>query len=593
VERAGVLALAALAPVAMLAVDPWGWFPFGPVKWLAVAALVPAGSALVLRARPLRVPELVRAALLVLVGWLAVAAVAGEDPTYAWIGTPERRFGVLTWGLCALALLVGRSLDVRVDGPRIVDGLLVAGLGVGAVATAEALGFEPEVLDVGTRLTGTFGSSAYLGAATALLLPVALGVALAAGPRCRRLVALVAASLLGVACLGSGARAAWLGLLVAAGVSALTAHRELWALVRHRRWAAGAGLAAAAAALAAVALLTPVGPRIAALDDTDAAGGQGRLDEWRVATEVALDHLPFGVGPEGYRVVFAEGLDLDYVREHGRDQTTDRAHSAPLDVLLAGGLVALAAWALLGTLVARSAWSLLRSGPGWQRGLAAALVAHGVGLLALFPIMELEPVAWLVAGLVLGARPVPLLLRQGHSLSSRRRVVARPLVGALAVAAVAALATGVLDVVADHRARSAADALARGDTDRALVSADDAADLRPDIVRLHLLAARAAVADERGSLAGLQRVEEALDVSPRDPVALLERSRLLVARAEATRTGRHLDTATAELQRRLAEDPFHPQLWELAARLALARGDGDPAVRARDRAEALQPGRDR
>jgi hypothetical protein len=346
-------------------------------------------------------------------------------------------------------------------------------------------------------------------------------------------------------------------------------------------------------ALVAVAVLTPVGPRVAALDDTDAAGGQGRLDEWRVATAVALDHLPFGVGPEGYRVAFSEGLDLEYVREHGRDRITDRAHSAPLDVLLAGGLVAMAAWTLLVVLVARSAWSLLRSGPGGQRGLAAGLVAHGAGLLVLFPIMELEPVAWLVAGLVLGARPVPLLRRQGQALSSRRRVVARPLVGALAVAAVAAVATGVLDVAADHRARSAADALARGDTDRALAAADAAADLRPDVVRLHLLAARAAVADERGSLAGLQRVEDALDVSPRDPVALLERSRLLVARAEATRTGRHLDAAAAELRRRLAADRFHPQLWDLAARLALARGDGDAAVRARDRADALRPERDR
>ena len=67
-----------------------------------------------------------------------------------------------------------------------MNGLLVAGVGVGAVATLEALGWEPDVLDVGSRLTGTFGSSAYLGAATALLLPVALGAALGAGRLRRR-----------------------------------------------------------------------------------------------------------------------------------------------------------------------------------------------------------------------------------------------------------------------------------------------------------------------------------------------------------------------------------------------------------------------
>ena len=40
----------------------------------------------------------------------------GRDPLYAWIGTPERRFGVLTWALCALAMVVGSSLDPRRHG---------------------------------------------------------------------------------------------------------------------------------------------------------------------------------------------------------------------------------------------------------------------------------------------------------------------------------------------------------------------------------------------------------------------------------------------------------------------------------------------
>jgi hypothetical protein len=56
VEQAGVLALAAAAPLVTLAVDPWGWFPFGPVKWLALTTTLLGGAALVLRhvRRPLR-----------------------------------------------------------------------------------------------------------------------------------------------------------------------------------------------------------------------------------------------------------------------------------------------------------------------------------------------------------------------------------------------------------------------------------------------------------------------------------------------------------------------------------------------------------
>ena len=55
----GVLALAALAPAAMLTVDPWGWYPFGPSKWLVIPTLLLGGATLVLRDRPIRVPHAV------------------------------------------------------------------------------------------------------------------------------------------------------------------------------------------------------------------------------------------------------------------------------------------------------------------------------------------------------------------------------------------------------------------------------------------------------------------------------------------------------------------------------------------------------
>ncbi|HJR23840.1 MAG TPA: hypothetical protein VJ804_00080, partial [Acidimicrobiales bacterium] len=169
-ERTGVRVLSALAPATMLAVDPWGWFPFGPVKWALVSTLALAASALVFRTRPVAVPRILAGALAILLAWLSLAAALGADPLYAWIGTPERRFGVVTWALCGLLLLVGLALDGERDARCVVTGTLVAGAGVGAVATLEALGWEPDVLNVGRRLTGTFGSAAYLGAATALLL---------------------------------------------------------------------------------------------------------------------------------------------------------------------------------------------------------------------------------------------------------------------------------------------------------------------------------------------------------------------------------------------------------------------------------------
>ncbi len=174
---------------------------------------------------------------------------------------------------------------------------------------------------------------------------------------------------------------------------------------------------------------------------------------------------------------------------------------------------------------------MLRSDRLWLVGLAAGLVANFVGGLFLFPIAELEPVVWLLAGLVLAAsralvdRPSP----------SRAFPVHRTVPVVLGVLAAVALVAGVLDVTADRRARRAADALAEGDADAAADAAASAAALRPDLVRLHLLEARARVADEQGALAGLAAVDDALSVSPADPIARRERARLLVARAEATR----------------------------------------------------------
>lgn len=349
---AGPVLLAALAPTVMLAVDPVGLFPFGPVKWLAVTVLVIAGAAALLWRAPVRFVRAPTVAAGLLVVWMAVAAVGGEDPLYAWIGTPERHLGVLTWALCALALVGGQCLDVTRAGPALRAGLVVAGLGVGGAATAEALGWEPSLFDVDRNLTATFGSSAYLGAAAALLLPIVVGFAAdRALPAQLRAAGALGIAPLVVAGVGSGARASWVGWAAAALVVGWC--RRGW-LARNRRIVSIA-LGAGAVALVVVLVASPMGSRLASTFDPDQPGGQGRLDEWRVATRVLTEYPVLGVGPEGYRIAFATGADEDYERDHGRDPLPDRAHAAPLDVALTGGLPALAIWRpLAGTCGGRS-----------------------------------------------------------------------------------------------------------------------------------------------------------------------------------------------------------------------------------------------
>ncbi len=452
--RSPVLLVAALAPASLLAVDPWGWYPFGPIKWLAVSVLVTAGSLVVLARRPSRFAVGPTVVALSLVAWLAVAAVVGADPVYAWVGTPERHLGIVTWALAVLALVVGQSLDGDSDRRVVAGGLVVAGLGVGAIAVAEALGWEPDALDTGTRLSGTLGSPAYLGAAAALLLPALVGVtADETWARRSRVAAAAGAAGLAVALVGSGARAAWVGLAVA-GIVAAWVHRTR--LGRRPRIVL---LAVAVAGVATAALVTvgPVGDRVASTFDAGEPGGGGRVDEWRVAGRVIADHPFVGVGPEGYRVAFAEGADAAYEQEHGRVPLPDRAHSTPLDVALAGGLPVLAAWLALVVLVGRAAFVALRGDRLWLAGIAAGLVAHTVGGLFLFPVVELEPMVWLLAGLVLGAAPTTARVVGPRIVE---RPTPRPGLAVVGLAAVVALVAGAADVAADRHARRAADALA-------------------------------------------------------------------------------------------------------------------------------------
>ena len=256
-----------------------------------------------------------------------------------------------------------------------MGGLVVAGFGVGAIATAEALGWEPTVLDVADRLSGTFGSPAYLGAATALLLPIAIGVAAPTTSTSSR-VRVVGAVGGGGA---PGCRVPRLG--GAGGVAGARGRRRSWSLRPHagavqalvrRRPGRSAAIAVGLASVAVVVLVaTPVGSRLGDATDPDRAGGRGRIDEWRVAANVVADHPVVGVGPEGYRTAFHEGVDERYERAHGRRQQPDRAHSAPLDLALIGGLPLLAVWVAVLALVGRAAWRLLRDGAPWERGLAA------------------------------------------------------------------------------------------------------------------------------------------------------------------------------------------------------------------------------
>ncbi|MGB8859716.1 MAG: O-antigen ligase family protein, partial [Ilumatobacteraceae bacterium] len=304
--------------------------------------------------------------------------------------------------------------------------------------------------------------------------------------------------------------------------------------------------------------------------DASAAGGATRLDEWRVGLATLVQHPLTGAGPEGYRVVFRDGVDAEYEREHGRAVQPDRAHNGLLDVALAGGVPAAL---LYGTFVVVAAVEVRRRTRG--RALSAPLlgVLAGIGAYLtqqqlLFPLAEIEPVLFLLAGGVVcsGRPPWPA-----------SRAASRAVATLAAAVAAGGLWWGIRDVAAWHSAHDATVAAAQGDALAAHARAADALRWRSDEVWLHLLSARTAPSPS----AALAAVDDALALSPGDPIALQRRQELLV----------NLDPAAAfeELHDLVAADPHNAALQLLYGTAAIRTDDEAIAEQAWLRAFDLAP----
>lgn len=523
---------AAVLPIAaVVAADPAGWNPFGPAKWAAVSTTVAVLALDLVRRRRWRVPTVAAVLWIVLLGLAVASALGAVDGWYAWVGTPERHFGVLTWVLLAVCFVGGAQLD----GGHLIwigRGSAVAAVWLGAYASVERwIGRPIDISTTTDRLGGPFGSAAYLGAACCLLVPIAAALAMDGCQPCAwRLVGAAGAALGAFALVGSGGRAAWLGMAVAAGVVVV--------VTRRRR------LVVALAGLAALGTLVML-PRLADVVDRE-HGPWSRIDEWWVARDVVADHVWLGVGPEGYRVVVGAEIDAAYERSYGRDVMPDRAHSSLLDVGTTLGVPAAVVYAALVVLVMAGCVTWCRRAP-LEMGLAVGVMAYFVGQLLLFPIAELDPFAWLVGGAVLaGTGRVREVV-----IGARARMAGT---GVAAAAAVAVIVSGVTDIAADRLARRAVDRLG---TVAAVADAERAADLRPDLIRLQLL--EAAAAEATGTLGGTDQAiastERAGEWSPRDPVVRLRLAIYRSRRAEITGVDDDVAAALVAWQDLAGTDP--------------------------------------
>ncbi|HUG84874.1 MAG TPA: hypothetical protein VMM13_09930, partial [Euzebya sp.] len=171
----------------------------------------------VLAARgPVNLPRPMIVAWAVLLIAMTAATITSVDPVHAWIGTPDRRLGLLSWVGFSAAGVVGSTLRTSGERRWVARSACLAGGLLGLGAGLDALGWLP-VSGFASRLGGTYGQPAYLAAMATLLIPLAIAVAAdTAAPRAWRLTAALAALGSTAALLASGTRGAWLGLGVGA-----------------------------------------------------------------------------------------------------------------------------------------------------------------------------------------------------------------------------------------------------------------------------------------------------------------------------------------------------------------------------------------
>ncbi|HEX5671271.1 MAG TPA: O-antigen ligase family protein, partial [Acidimicrobiia bacterium] len=372
-----------------------------------------------------------------------------------------------------------------------------------------------------------------------------------------------------LALVASQSRAALIGLVAGLVFVALSSRR--------RRAVTGIGAILIVGAL----MVTLPGQRL--LDIAESPEARSRLDEWRVSARAFGAHPVVGAGLEGYRIVFPSVVDAEYEQRYGREVAPDRAHNGALDMAVALGVpgalsyLAAAAW-----LVVRSLRTV-RLGKPALIGMAAGLVAYIAQQQFLFPLSEVDPIFWVLAGLLVAATsrgeatiPVP-----------RSRLMA----GVLVVLLLAALVLGALELVADRRAAASYTLLAAGNYASALAAADGAAAVRPDSIRYWFIASDVASRPgDDGVLGdGLVRIDRALAISPRDPILMTTRARLLLDIAQQSRSDDDIDLALNALTELTLGDPNNAGHRLLRGVALVLAGDLDVAEGEWQLAESLAP----
>lgn len=443
----GLLVLLFSIPFVPFFVADSMFFPFITGKNFLFRILIElmAGGVIVLALRdPAYRPRFswVSMAVLSLMAAATLATLTSVEPVKSFWSNFERMEGLLgmlhigLWFFVASILLSTEKLWERFLQTSLGASFIMSAYGLLQVAGAFTIN------QGGVRVDGTFGNAIYM--AVYALFHIFIGLFLMLRFKGHRAVQYcygITVFLNAVMLYYTATRSATLGLLGGLLVAALGIGIFDTSRPHLRKWAVGAIVAIAVIVVGFFAIRNlesvqqnPVLSRFASISTTETTI-KARFMIWGMAMEGFAERPLVGWGQENFSYVFNKYYNPQM---YAQEQWFDRAHNAYIDWLIAGGILALAAFL---SLFAAAAWAFLR-GPGLTIAERSVLI----GLLAAYAFHS-----FFVFDNLFSSVYFFLLLALAHALTRRAipRSIAltRPVVGpAFAVGSMAS-AAGVIAAI--------------------------------------------------------------------------------------------------------------------------------------------------
>lgn len=408
----------------------------------------------------------------VFLAWAAASVAFSVSPATALIGTAAGEAGWLALASSAVGGFLMLQLADRASRIRLfMRAVTLTALVAASYGVIQTLGLDPVVYGNrpwgAFRAFGTLGNPDMYGAFTVLVLPLVIGLVLSEDDKRWKTVGGVAFVLVGLTCLTSLTRAAWVGAVVGAVVLAILCIR-----LRPKVGRFELALVGVLVALMAVATVVSLGAadsdsNIGARATNTAEAAQkstvARFEMWRIASAAIAERPISGWGPDTFLLAFEDRRTEAFSALVDPGTTTGSAHNWVLQTAVETGLPGLLLlagfFAAVAVLSVRWIWRV-PEGQGKSRLPFAAAWAACAGFLAasLLAPGGSHPsrlLLWCLLGILLS----PLASR-----AERVRGVTLRVVAAVAmVAGVGFMALTAVAVIADDRATLAADVAAAPD----------------------------------------------------------------------------------------------------------------------------------